>query len=101
MLEYPDATGLIEGSWNWPFSIKDWEVFGASGYLHALNDRVLQERLKNRYDSVAVHPAAYRDNLTYLADVLSGKTDPGNDCSSLPVNLIVVRILEAPSRSAK
>jgi predicted dehydrogenase len=101
LLEYPDATGIIEASWNWPFSIKDWEVFGVTGYLHALNDKVLQERTKKDYENITVHPAVYRDNISYLADVLSGKTDPGNDLSSLPVNLIVVRILEAASRSAK
>jgi predicted dehydrogenase len=101
LLEYPDATGIIEASWNWPFSIKDWEVFGVTGYLHALNDKVLLERTKKNYDSITVHPAVYRDNISYLADVLSGKTDPGNDLSSLPNNLIVVRILEAASLSAK
>lgn len=101
LLEYPDATGIIEASWNWPFSIKDWEVFGTTGYLHALNDKNLLERTKRNYDSVDVHPAVYRDNIPYLTDVLSGKTDPGNDLSSLPTNLIVVRILEAATRSAK
>lgn len=101
LLEYPTATGIIEASWNWPFSIKDWEVFGVTGYLHALNDKVLQERTRQTYDSIPVHPAVYRDNLTYLADVLSGKTDPGIDPSSLPNNLIVVRILEAASLSAR
>ena len=101
LLEYPNATGIIEGSWNWPFSIKDWEVFGVTGYLHALNDKELQERTKRSYDSVTVHPARYHDNIAYLADVLSGKTDPGHDLSSLPTNLIVVRILEAATRSAK
>lgn len=101
VLEYPDATGIIEASWNWPFGIKDWEVFGVGGYLHALDGNTLQQRMKKNYDSVAVHPAVYRDNIPYLADVLSGKTDPGNDLSSLANNLIVVRILEAASRSAK
>lgn len=101
LLEYPDATGIIEASWNWPFSIKDLEVFGVTGYLHALDGNHLQERIKKGYDSVMIKPAAYRDNLPYLADVLSGKLDPGNDLSSLPNNLIVVRILEAASRSAK
>jgi predicted dehydrogenase len=101
LLEYPDATGIIEASWNWPYSIKDWEVFGTTGYLHALNDKQLLRRIKRTYDSVDVHPAAYRDNIPYLADVLSGKTDPENDLSSLPNNLIVVRILEAATLSAK
>jgi predicted dehydrogenase len=101
LLEYPTATGIIEASWNWPFGIKDWEVFGATGYLHALNDKVLAERTRQSYDSIPVHPAVYHDNITYLADVLSGKTDPGTDLSSLPNNLIVVRILEAATRSAR
>jgi predicted dehydrogenase len=103
LLEYPAATGIIEASWNWPYGIKDWEVFGATGYLHALNDKVLEERLRQSqpYDSIPVHPAVYRDNIAYLAAVLSGKTDPGNDLSSLPNNLIVVRILDAASRSAR
>jgi len=101
LLEYPDATGIIEASWNWPFSIKDWEVFGTTGYLHALNDKSLLQRNNRSYDSVSVHPAVYRDNIPYLADVLSGKLDPGNDLTSLPTNLVVVRILEAATRSAK
>jgi predicted dehydrogenase len=101
LLEYPNATGIIEASWNWPFSNKDWEVFGTTGYLHALNDKELLERTRRSYDSVTVPPYRYRDNIAYLADVLSGKTDPGNDLSSLPNNLIVVRILEAATRSAK
>jgi len=101
LLEYPDATGIIEASWNWPFSIKDWEVFGTTGYLHALNDKNLVERTKRTYDSIAVHPAAYRDNISYLAGVLSGKIDPAGDLSSLSNNLIVVRILEAASLSAR
>ena len=101
LLEFPNATGIIEASWNWPFGIKDLEVFGVSGYLHALNANQLLERTKIAYDSVAVHPAVYRDNLPYLADVLRGKIDPGKDLSSLDNNLIVVRILEAASRSAR
>ena len=101
LLEYPAATGIIEASWNWPFGIKDWEVFGVTGYLHALNDKVLEERMKQSSDSIPVHPTVYRDNISYLADVLSGKIDPAADLSSLPNNLIVVRILEAASRSAR
>ena len=101
LVEYPDATGIIEASWNWPYGIKDLEVFGTTGYLHALNGNSLLKREKNTYDSVAVKPAMYQDNLGYLAAVLSGKLDPGNDLSSLENNLWVVRILEAARLSAK
>lgn len=101
LLEYPDATGIIEASWNWPFSIKDWEVFGKSGYLHALDPNTLQQREKKNYENVSLQPPAYTDNLQYLADVLHGKIKSENDLSSLENNLIVVRILEAAKRSAR
>jgi predicted dehydrogenase len=101
LLEYPGATGLIEASWSWPFGIKDLEVFGETGYLHALNSNTLQERLHDSYDKVEVKPAAYTDNLVYLAAVLRGELDPGNDLSSLENNLIVVKILEAAMQSAR
>jgi predicted dehydrogenase len=101
LLEYPGAVGQIEASWNWPFGIKDLEVFGVKGYLHALNGNELQERMENSYDPVKLSPPEYTDNLTYLADVLNGKIHPENDLSSLENNLIVVRILEAAKRSAR
>jgi predicted dehydrogenase len=101
LLEYPNATGIVEASWNWPFNIKDLEVFGTSGYLHALDGNNLQQREKNSYLPVAVKPAAYQDNLIYLADVLRGKLNPVNDLSSLENNLVVVKILDAARRSAR
>ena len=101
LLEYPDATGIIEASWDWPFGIKDLEVFGTKSYLHALNGNTLQQRNKDVYENVPVKPAAYTNNIQYLADVLSGKLDPGEDLSSLENNVIVVRILEAARKSAR
>lgn len=102
LLEYANgATGIIEASWNWPFGIKDWEVFGEKSYLHALNGTTIQRRDTVAYYNVPVQPAAYTDNLIYLADVLRNKIKPGNDLSSLPNNLIVVQILEAARQSAK
>ncbi|MEP6597305.1 MAG: gfo/Idh/MocA family oxidoreductase, partial [Ginsengibacter sp.] len=53
------------------------------------------------YDTVAMKPPIYRDNLPYLAKVLSGEIHPVNDLSSLENNLIVVKILEAARRSAQ
>ena len=29
LLEYPNAQGIIQASWNWPFNRKDLEVYGA------------------------------------------------------------------------
>jgi predicted dehydrogenase len=101
LLEYPEATGIIEASWNWPFGIKDLEVFGKTGYLHALNSNTLEERKKDSYEKVEVKPAAFQHNLVYLAAVLRGEIKPQNDLSSLNNNVIVVRILEAARKSAK
>ncbi len=104
LLEYANGTtGIIEASWNWPFGIKDWEVFGEHTYLHALNGNTLQRRDRDSavYYNVPVNPPAYASNLVYLADVLGGKIKPVDDLSSLQNNLIVVQILEAAKLSAK
>ncbi len=101
LVEYPTSVGQIEASWNWPFGIKDMEVFGKTGYLHALNGSVLQERTKNTYDSIPVKPYEYKDNIPYLAAVLRGQIHPVNDPSSLEINVIVVKILEAAKESAR
>ena len=101
LLEYPEATGIIEASWNWPFGIKDMEVFGKSGYLHSLNSNSIEERKKDVYEKVEVKQAVFQNNLVYLAAVLRGEVKAENDLSSLNNNLIVVRILEAARKSAK
>src|SRR5450432_1863351 len=101
LLEYPGATGIIEASWDWPFGIKDLEVFGTNRYLNALNGNILQQRNKDVYENVSLKPAAYTNNIQYLSDVLNGKLDPGHDLSSLENNLIVVHILESALKSAR
>lgn len=105
LLEYPTATGIIEGSWNWPYSIKDLEIFGQTGYIQAVDPNTL--RVKNRgdnsYQTIKAKPLeqAYSDHLNYLARVLKNEISPANDLSSLENNLIVVKILEAAKQSAK
>jgi predicted dehydrogenase len=101
LLEYPGATGSIEASWNWPYGIKDLEVFGQKGRLYAANGNALEERVHDSTGKIELKPIAYADNLAYLAAVLKGGLQPGNDLSSLEINRIVVRILEAARRSAK
>jgi len=105
ILEYADATGIIEASWNWPFPIKDLEVFGGTGYIQALDEYTL--RTKTNGDQFFVteevellaHP--YQDYLSYLMAVIKGEIHPDQDLSSLENNLIVVRILEAARQSAR
>ncbi len=101
LVEYPNATGLIEASWNWPFGIKDLEVFGKKAYLHALNGNTLLQKDTGTYHVVSVKPYVYKDNIQYLADVLNGKIKADDDLSSLKNNLIVVKILDAAKESAR
>jgi predicted dehydrogenase len=105
IVEYANATGIIEASWNWPFNIKDMELFGQSGYIQAVNSNTLRTKLKNsdNYKLTTAKPLAKENSshLDYLAAVLKGGVQPGKDLSSLENNLIVVRILEAAKQSAK
>ncbi|TCD10363.1 Gfo/Idh/MocA family oxidoreductase [Pedobacter frigidisoli] len=105
LLEYKDATGIVEASWNWPFSIKDLEVFGASGYIQAVNENDLRikENGKSDYKIYKAKELAptYANHLSYLSAILKGSIKSQSDLSSLSNNLIVVKILEAAKQSAK
>ncbi len=103
VVEYPGATGLIEASWNWPFSIKDMEVFCETGYLHALDNSNITMRKREKIISTKqadALPARIADPLTYLSAVLSHQLPGKNDLSSLEYNMIVMEILDAAKRSA-
>ena len=103
IVEYPTATGLIEASWNWPFSIKDLEVFGETGYLHALNgDSIVSRKRENikAAKKAAPLPAPINDPIIYLTAVLQNKIPGTDDQSSLKYNMIVMEILDAAKRSA-
>ena len=102
LLEYENATGIIEASWNWPYGIKDMEVFGRNGYLHALNGNdLIYKADTGTYHPIPVQSLKYPDNLNYLAAALKSEVQEKNDLSSLENNLIVVKILEAAKESSK
>jgi predicted dehydrogenase len=103
ILEYSNATGLIEASWNWPFSIKDLEVFGQKGYLHALDNvnifsRMHENKKESKKAELLTGPLS--DALSYLKAVLKNELSGDDDQSSLKYNIIVMEILDAAKRSA-
>ncbi len=103
LVEYKGATGQIEASWNWPFSIKDLEVFGDHGYYHAFNGNDISSRMReNRKGSKRVEtlPAPINDPLVYLAAALKGQITV-DDQSCLKYNMIAMQILDAAKRSIK
>ena len=104
VVEYPSATGLIEASWSWPFGIKDLEVFGQTGYLHALDKDNLTMRLRENVKSVRnVTPLTEpnTDPISYFNAVLKKTGTADNDRSSLRYNMIVMEILDAAKRSIR
>lgn len=105
LLEYPKATGIIEASWNWPFGIKDLEVFGEKGYIQAVDPSILRIKEKEnapyRITQAGALAKTFRDHLNYLSAVLKKEIDPKQSLSGLENNLIVVKILEAAKVSAK
>ena len=105
ILEYADATGIIEASWHWPFPIKDLEVFGGTGYIQALDEYTLRTKTNGDQffvtEEVEMLADPYQDYLSYFVAVIKGEIHPDQDLSSLENNLIVVRILEAARQSAR
>jgi len=104
VVEYPYSTGVIEASWNWPFSIKDLEVFGEKGYIHALNASNITMRMReNRSSAKNAEPLAapINDPMVYLAAVLTKQISGTGDQSSLKYNMIAMQILDAAKRSAQ
>ncbi len=110
VLTYPHAQAIIQGSWNWPFSRKDMEIYGATGYIDTLYEdhnpgaklriRLPGESTEHIETAPALEPPQ-NDSLNYLAAVLRGTLKPQHDLTSLDTNVTVVRILDAARRSAQ
>lgn len=103
LVEYPKALGIIQGSWNWPFSRKDFEVYGATGYAVAVGGNVLRVRLPGGNEETrtpAALPRDQQDSLSYLTAVVRGSQKPSG-LSSLENNMIVTEILVAARDSAR
>ncbi|SKB63838.1 Gfo/Idh/MocA family protein [Daejeonella lutea] len=106
LLKYPKMQGIIQASWNWPFSRKDMEVYGKTGYIIADNGTDIRTRLKDdkteRKESLKRLAAPYNDPFSLFAALVRKEIElPEYDLSSLENNMIVVEILEAAKKSAK
>ncbi|MFC3196926.1 Gfo/Idh/MocA family protein [Parapedobacter deserti] len=103
LLEYEGGvTGIIQASWDWPYSIKDIHIYGGDASLHAVDSHTLV-RYANpaRPADVPLEAGYFSDHIAYLEALLAGKITGQDDLSSLANNLIVVEILEAARMSAK
>jgi predicted dehydrogenase len=105
VVQYPKAQAVIQGSWNWPFSRKDMEVYGATGYVITVASDGLRTRLPHesteRTSTAPSLPDDERSSLGYLVAVLNGKITDKGDLSALDTNVIVMQILDAARESAR
>ena len=106
VIQYPKTQVVIQASWNWPYSRKDMQLYGNSGYVFCKDSRnmtVMLGQEKNATDRVAPNlPENQHDAFSYLANVIRGNIKPQpNDLSALQNNVMVVKILEAAKRSAQ
>lgn len=106
VLNYPNAVGIVQASWNWPFSIKQMDVYGRGGYAKAIDTNTLEARGEGQGENGTPHQAAalappYDDPIHYLAAVLGGQIEERDDLSSLKNNVIVAEILDAAYRSSQ
>ena len=105
VVNYRHAVGIIEGSWNWPFSFKQADVYGRSGYAKTLDADTLEVRHGDAGHSETTKsgavPAPFDDPLHYLAAVLRGEIAEESSFTSLKTNVTVSEILDAARESAR
>jgi predicted dehydrogenase len=103
ILTYPKAQAILQASWNWPFSRKDSEVYGRTGYAITVERDHLKIRRAGEMQEQLVAakeiPAPYDDSLKYLHAVILDGAKP-DALSSLETNVIVTEILDAARQSA-
>ncbi len=106
ILKYPNCQAIIQASWNWPFGVKDTEVYGTDGILIANRESKMRYIFgeatgSEKWLDLSPLPHERSNIFSYLAAVINGKIDPQKDLSSFDVNEIVVEILSAAKESAK
>jgi predicted dehydrogenase len=105
ILNYKNAVAIVQASWNWPFAVKQMDVYGRTGYAKAIDSERIEARKANDSEAqmmkVESLTAPYDDPLQYMAAVLNGEVEEGNSLSSLKTNITVSEILDAARQSAQ
>jgi predicted dehydrogenase len=103
VVTWPEAVGIIQASWNWPFDRKDLEVYGRTGQALTVRREAVRFRREGRREEEVPSPplaAPEDDPVSHLVAVTRGHVRP-DGLSSLENNLIVTEILDAARESAR
>jgi predicted dehydrogenase len=109
VVTYPQAQGIIQASWNWPYHRKDLEVYGEQAAFFSVGREQYQlRRLRGDREThlAGARAAAADDGISYgpaldnLRALLAGREDVP-PLASLAVNLRAAEILELAHQSAR
>ncbi|GHU57857.1 MAG: Gfo/Idh/MocA family oxidoreductase [Hydrotalea flava] len=106
IINYPTTQAIIMASWNWPFSRKDMEVYGDTGYIISVNAEKMRFRKNEQEEKEKIITAndiqVFTNPYAYLYAVLRKNiTIAPYGLYSLENNLMVVKILDKARESAK
>jgi predicted dehydrogenase len=109
VLEYPDASAIIQASWNWPYDMGQVQAFGPKGSLLARHDDLFfhrsdgdESRLQPAGEPVSLNPLApeMSNPVAYFVDHLR-KKKPIEEPLSARLNVQVMEILDAARESIR
>jgi len=109
VLDYPDATAIIEASWDWPYTKDLVEVFGPKGSLLARHNTLQYRSADARGPNVAPDgesvtldalPKETSNPISYFVDCIRNNK-PIEDPVSARLNVQVMEILDAARESAR
>jgi predicted dehydrogenase len=107
VLEYPDATVVVEASWDWPYGMDQVQVFGAKGSLLAGHDDLLyrgggkpepSNSLEGEPQKLESLPKKGSNPVAYFLHCIR-ENKPVEDPVSPGLNVQVVEILSAARES--
>jgi predicted dehydrogenase len=101
MLNYPNAVGIFEGSWDLPRSYQDLEVFGLKGSVYMRNGSVERQEGRTR-TAVDITPLVPEDAepIRFMTSRMR-QHKPLEGMTSLAINVDVVEIIEAAKESIR
>jgi predicted dehydrogenase len=104
-LTYKNAIATLQASWNWPFAVKQMDVYGRTGYAKTIDSERIEVRKANEADGQMMKgsplAAPNDDPVHYLVAVIKGEIQEGNSLSSLKNNVTASEVLDAARQSAE
>lgn len=109
VLDYPDATVIVEASWDWPYGMERVQIFGPKGSLLATGRELFYRptkrdgaklALEGELISLSAVPSETSNPIAYFVDCIR-QEKPIEDPVSGKLNVQVMEVLDAARESAR